>query len=278
MSTKSSGKRALMELRFPSDSKYLNMVHELTRLLAETTGFETSEAEKIALAVDGSHHQRRPNTRTLESKTTKSRCTSTRRATVSMIVIFHDGKPLESMPVPEFDLDDLVAERKTGGLGLTIMRQMMDKVEHTKAGTGKNKVSHGSLQAAGPDRELSVGTRSNLTHVRPMKAPDILSLSRSPRPTVFAEIARPEGTEEAFRGSGATRFQLHAKPVTRALRDSRPRLVRRHGRDPRKLGRRVAAGKRRAADAGGASGSTRRPMECPADPRARECARDRRRW
>ena len=50
MSTKSSGKRALMELRFPSDSKYLNMVHELTRLLAETTGFETSEAEKIALA------------------------------------------------------------------------------------------------------------------------------------------------------------------------------------------------------------------------------------
>ena len=52
MSTKSSGTRALMELCFPSDSKYLHMVHELTRLLAETTGFETAEAEKIALAVD----------------------------------------------------------------------------------------------------------------------------------------------------------------------------------------------------------------------------------
>ena len=36
--------------------------------------------------------------------------------------------------------------------------------------------------------------------------------------------------------------------------------------------------KRRAADAGGASGSKRRPMECPAHPRAHECARDRRRW
>ena len=138
MSAKSSAPRALMELRFPSDSKYLNMVHELTRLLAETTGFETSEAEKIALAVDeattnvvqhayggGKDHEIEvhfdPEGDSLE------------------IVIFHDGKPLESMPVPEFDLDDLVAEHKTGGLGLTIMRQMMDKVEHTQAGSGKNK-------------------------------------------------------------------------------------------------------------------------------------------
>ena len=137
MSTKSSAPRALMELRFPSDSKYLHMVHELTRLLAETTGFETTEAEKIALAVDEAttnvvqhaydgeqgheievHFD--PEGESLE------------------IVIFHDGKPLESMPVPEFDLDELVAEHKTGGLGLTIMRQMMDKVEHTKAETGKN--------------------------------------------------------------------------------------------------------------------------------------------
>ncbi len=42
------------------------------------------------------------------------------------------------LPVPDFDLDKLVAERRTGGLGLTIMRQMMDKVEHSKAGAGKS--------------------------------------------------------------------------------------------------------------------------------------------
>lgn len=138
MSSEPSATRALLELRFPSDSKYLHMVHELTRLLAETTGFEVVEAERIALAVDEAttnvvqhayegepgheievHFD--PNGDSLE------------------IVIFHDGKPLEAMPVPEFDLNDLVAEHKTGGLGLTIMRQMMDKVEHTKAGTGKNK-------------------------------------------------------------------------------------------------------------------------------------------
>ncbi len=137
MSTKSSGTRALMELRFPSDSKYLNMVHELTRLLAETTGFETSEAEKIALAVDEAttnvvqHAYAGEQDHEIEVHFDPE-------GDSLEIVIFHDGKPLESMPVPEFDLDELVAEHKTGGLGLTIMREMMDKVEHSKAGTGKN--------------------------------------------------------------------------------------------------------------------------------------------
>jgi len=138
MSTDSSGKRALMELRFPSDSKYLNMVHELTRLLAETTGFETVEAEKIALAVDEA------TTNVVQHAYGGERGHEIEvhfdpEGDSLEIVIFHDGRPLESMPVPAFDLDDLVAERKTGGLGLTIMRQMMDKVEHTQAGAGKNK-------------------------------------------------------------------------------------------------------------------------------------------
>lgn len=137
MSTKSTGTRALMELRFPSDSKYLHMVHQLTRLLAETTGFEASEAENIALAVDEAttnvvqHAYGGEPGHEIEVHFDPE-------GDSLDIAILHEGKPLESMPVPEFDLDELVAERKTGGLGLTIMRQMMDKVEHTKAGTGKN--------------------------------------------------------------------------------------------------------------------------------------------
>jgi serine/threonine-protein kinase RsbW len=138
MSTQSSDHRALMELRFPSDSKYLHMVHQLTRLLAETTGFDSAEAENIALAVDEAttnvvqHAYGGEEGHEIEVHFDPE-------GDSLEIVILHDGQPLESVPVPEFDLDELVAEHKTGGLGLTIMRQMMDKVEHTKAGTGKNK-------------------------------------------------------------------------------------------------------------------------------------------
>ncbi|HEY7820617.1 MAG TPA: ATP-binding protein [Vicinamibacteria bacterium] len=130
-------KRALMELRFPSDNKYLHMVHQLAKTLAESTGFDSVEAEQIALAVD-------------EAATNVIQHAYGGEAGHEIeihfdpegdsldIVILHEGEALEAVPVPDFDLDKLVAEKRKGGLGLTIMRQMMDKVEHSRARTGKN--------------------------------------------------------------------------------------------------------------------------------------------
>jgi serine/threonine-protein kinase RsbW len=126
-----------MELRFPSDNKYLHMVHQLAKTLAESTGFDSVEAEQIALAVD-------------EAATNVIQHAYGGEAGHEIeihfdpegdsldIVILHEGEALEAVPVPDFDLDKLVAEKRKGGLGLTIMRQMMDKVEHSRARTGKN--------------------------------------------------------------------------------------------------------------------------------------------
>jgi serine/threonine-protein kinase RsbW len=130
-------KRALMELRFPSENRYLHMVHQLAKTLAESTGFDAVEAEQIALAVD-------------EAATNVIQHAYEGEAGHEIeihfdpegdsldIVIFHEGEALDAVPVPEFDLDKLVAAKRKGGLGLTIMRQMMDKVEHGRARTGKN--------------------------------------------------------------------------------------------------------------------------------------------
>ena len=131
-----SGRRPLMEVRFPSEERYLHMVHQLTKQLAETTGFEAIEADKIALAVDEAttnviqHAYRGEPGHDIEMHF------DTEGESLS-IVILHDGEPLDAVPVPEFDLDKLVAERRTGGLGIAIMRQMMDEVEHTTADNGK---------------------------------------------------------------------------------------------------------------------------------------------
>lgn len=130
-------RRALLEVKFPSENRYLHMVHELARHLAESTGFDRSEAEKIALAVDEAttnviqHAYHGEPGHEIEIHFDPE-------GESLDIAIFHEGAPLESVPVPEFELDDLVAKRRKGGLGLAIMRQMMDKVEHAKAGTGKN--------------------------------------------------------------------------------------------------------------------------------------------
>jgi len=130
-------KRALMELRFPSENRYLHMVHQLTKNLAESTGFEAVEAEQIALAVDEAATNVIQHAYGGEPGHEIEVHFDPEGESLD-IVIFHEGEALDSVPVPEFDLDKLVAQKRKGGLGLTIMRQMMDKVEHGRAGTGKN--------------------------------------------------------------------------------------------------------------------------------------------
>ncbi len=130
-------RRALVELRFPSENRYLHMLHQLTKNLAESTGFEAVEAEQIALAVDEAATNVIQHAYGGEPDNEIEVHFDPEGDSLD-IVIFHEGESLDSVPVPEFDLDKLVAEKRKGGLGLTIMRQMMDKVEHGRAGTGKN--------------------------------------------------------------------------------------------------------------------------------------------
>jgi serine/threonine-protein kinase RsbW len=131
------GSRSMLELRFPSETRYLHMVRELARRLAESTGFETGEAEKIAMAVEEActnvveHAYHGEEGREIEMHFDPE-------GESLDIQILHDGDALEQVPMPEFDLEKLVAEHRTGGLGLYIMRQMVDDLRFGKAGSGKN--------------------------------------------------------------------------------------------------------------------------------------------
>ena len=135
--TSSPNSRSMLEVRFPSDTRYLHMVRELARRLAESTGFDEAEAEKIAMAVEEAttnvleHAYRGEEGREIEMHFDPE-------GESLDIQILHDGEPLDEVPMPEFDLDKLVAEHRTGGLGLYIMRQMMDDLRFGKAGSGKN--------------------------------------------------------------------------------------------------------------------------------------------
>jgi serine/threonine-protein kinase RsbW len=127
----------MVELRFPSDGRYLHMVHELARRLAVSTGFEESEAEKIAMAMDEAttnviqHAYHGATEREIEIHFDPE-------GESLDITILHDGEGLEDVPIPEFNLGKLVAERRKGGLGLYIMEQMMDDLRFGKADSGKS--------------------------------------------------------------------------------------------------------------------------------------------
>ena len=126
-----------MELRFPSDSRYLHMVHELAVRLASSTGFEEGEAEKIAMAVDEAitnviqHAYQGATDREIEIRFDPE-------GESLDILILHDGEGLDNVPMPEFNLGKLVAERRKGGLGICIMKEMMDDLRFGKADSGKS--------------------------------------------------------------------------------------------------------------------------------------------
>ena len=127
----------MIELRFPSDTQFLHIVRDLARRLAESTGFDSEEAEKIAMAVDEAttnvmeHAYHGAPDREIEIHFDPE-------GESLDIRIFHDGDALEDVPMPAFDLDKLVAERQKGGPGIYIRRQVRADLNFRKSGSGKN--------------------------------------------------------------------------------------------------------------------------------------------
>ena len=50
------------------------------------------------------------------------------------VLIRDSGEAFTPAQAPAVDLDKHIAERRTGGLGVHLMHQMMDKVEHRREG------------------------------------------------------------------------------------------------------------------------------------------------
>ena len=126
-----------MEVRFPSDTRYLQMVREVARRFAEASGFEAKEAQNISLAVDEAtsnvieHAYHGSKDRQIEIHFDPEDDTLA-------IQILHDGDPLDLGKLPEFNLGEFVTEGRTGGMGVYIMKKVMDRVDYVKAGSGKN--------------------------------------------------------------------------------------------------------------------------------------------
>lgn len=56
------------------------------------------------------------------------------------IVISHDGLGFDPASQPDVDLKQHIAERRVGGLGLFLMKKLMDEVEYTTDSTGRRTI------------------------------------------------------------------------------------------------------------------------------------------
>lgn len=143
------------EIRVPAARESLSLTREAARRVAAASGFDAVAAQEIAAAVDEAvtnvvvHAYRGEPGHEVALRF--------RRDEKRLVIeVEHRGDPPGELPTG-VDLDRLAAERRRGGLGLHLMRRLMDTVEHRETAPGvgcwllvRNRPPHAPSGAA-PD-------------------------------------------------------------------------------------------------------------------------------
>ena len=124
-----------MELRlvFPSETSFLGLVRDVSRMVAEGAGFDEATANQIALAVDEAatnvleHAYHGASGRPVELRFRAD-------AAQFRVDVCDAGDGVDPRAVPEVDLRQYASERRTGGLGVHLMGKIMDSVTFHRSG------------------------------------------------------------------------------------------------------------------------------------------------
>jgi serine/threonine-protein kinase RsbW len=120
-------------LRVPSRTEFLAVAREATRHVAELSGFDTTQAEQISLAVEEAatnaieHAYAGAGDRAIE-------IVFEYRGARLCIDVADEGATVDPRSVPEVDLQRYATERRKGGLGVHLMGKIMDSVSFRRSG------------------------------------------------------------------------------------------------------------------------------------------------
>lgn len=133
------------QLHVPSSTENLSMIRDFVGSIGERAGFTKGELVKLELAVDEAcanvieHAYGSDSTREVTVKATID-------PDVVQIRIVDTGRGFDPTAVKDADLDSLIRQGKSGGLGMRLMRSLMDEV-HYEIGPGqKNELTMTKLR------------------------------------------------------------------------------------------------------------------------------------
>ena len=125
---------APLQIDVPAASESLTLVHEATRRTAVAEGFDATAAEEIAVAVgEAMTNVVEHAYRSEPGHEVRLRFLPGRRSL--RIELEHRGDAPRDLPT-EVDLRRLARERRRGGLGVHLMRRLMDRVAHEEPAPG----------------------------------------------------------------------------------------------------------------------------------------------
>lgn len=126
-------------LHFPSSTENLALVREFVTTIGKQAGLDEAEVNKLELAVDEAcsnvieHAYGHDATKEVIVRATFDDETL-------RIDVEDTGRGFDPKSVPPAELERLVAERKSGGLGMRLMRSLMDEVRYEIEPGKKNEL------------------------------------------------------------------------------------------------------------------------------------------
>lgn len=127
------------KLKIPSQTKNLELIRNFVGDVARNVGFEAKEIDKIELAVDEActnviqHAYKRQDGKDIDVAVKLDYQKLT-------IVVTDKGDNFTPDQVEIPDLEKYLAELRVGGLGIYLMKSLMDEVEYESGPAGENQV------------------------------------------------------------------------------------------------------------------------------------------
>ena len=127
------------EIRVPSSAENLHMIRKFIGDVGEKAGLEPKEVHKLELAVDEAcanvieHAYGRDNTKKVSIRVTFD-------ANSLRVDVIDNGKGFDPSAIEQAAVEKLLADRKSGGLGMRLMKKLMDEVHYEIIPGQKNEL------------------------------------------------------------------------------------------------------------------------------------------
>lgn len=127
-------------LHVPSSTENLAMIRDFVSHVGEQAGFDEKEVMKLSLAVDEACAN------VIEHAYGEDAAKGQVRVKVSfdedrvLVEVIDTGKGFDPSQLPVKEVEDLVRERRSGGLGWRLIRSVMDEVEYQIVPGEKNEL------------------------------------------------------------------------------------------------------------------------------------------
>jgi serine/threonine-protein kinase RsbW len=133
------------QLHVPSSTENLSMIRDFVGSIGERAGFSKGEVVKLEVAVDEAcanvieHAYGSDTTREVTVKATID-------SNAVQIRVVDTGLGFDPTSVADADLDSLIRQRKSGGLGMRLIKSLMDEVHYEIVPGQKNELAMTKLR------------------------------------------------------------------------------------------------------------------------------------